>query len=87
VATAIPSGQETIPILDGDEPVHAGFFRLTVPFNTTGQPALSVPCGFDATGLPIGLQLAAAPFKESRLARIAQVYEQAAEHTSRHLML
>jgi aspartyl-tRNA(Asn)/glutamyl-tRNA(Gln) amidotransferase subunit A len=83
-ATAPLIGQMTIGVHDGDEAVHTGLFRLTVPFNTTGQPALSVPCGFDAAGLPIGLQLAGAPSAESTLARIAGVYERAAGWINRH---
>jgi aspartyl-tRNA(Asn)/glutamyl-tRNA(Gln) amidotransferase subunit A len=78
VATATPVDQTTITLPDGEEPVHAGFTRLTMPFNTTGQPALSVPCGFDGTGLPIGLQLVGAPRADANLCRIGRLYEQAA---------
>ena len=77
-ATATEVGQTTIVVPDGEDPVHGGFFRLTVPFNATGQPALSVPCGFDAAGLPIGMQLVGVPWGEVSLARIGQAYEQAA---------
>ncbi len=45
MATATPVGQTTIALPDGEEPVHAGFTHLTMPFNTTGQPALSFPVG------------------------------------------
>ena len=47
----------------------------TSPFNLTGLPALSVPCGFTKSGLPIGLQLAAGPWKEALLLRAARAYE------------
>jgi aspartyl-tRNA(Asn)/glutamyl-tRNA(Gln) amidotransferase subunit A len=67
----------TIAFPDGDEPVHAGFTRLTMPFNTTGQPALSVPCGFDAAGLPIGLQIVGAPGDDVVLCGIGQTYAEA----------
>lgn len=50
-------------------------WRLTYPFNLTGMPAISVPCGFDRHDLPIGLQLAAAPFDEVILLRVAHAYE------------
>lgn len=49
--------------------------RFTAPFNYLGVPALSMPAGFDAQGLPIGMQLVAAPFGESRLLQFAAVHE------------
>ena len=51
------------------------------PFNLTGLPAMSVPCGFTSTGLPIGLQIAAKPFDEATVLRVAHAYEQ---HTDWH---
>ena len=53
--------------------------RFTYPFNLSGFPAMSLPCGFDRHGLPIGLQLAAAPWREGLLLRIAHQYQQATE--------
>ncbi len=50
----------------------------TIPFNVTGAPAISVPCGFSAQGLPIGLQIAAPHFEEPLLLQVAHAYEQAA---------
>ena len=50
----------------------------TIPFNVTGAPAVSVPCGFSAQGLPIGLQIAAPHFEEPLLLQVAHAYEQAA---------
>jgi aspartyl-tRNA(Asn)/glutamyl-tRNA(Gln) amidotransferase subunit A len=47
----------------------------TRPFNLTGHPAISVPCGFDDSGLPIGLQLVSRPFEEATLLRAAYAYE------------
>ena len=52
---------------------------FTVGCNLAGLAGLSMPCGFDAEGLPIGCQLLAAPFQESTLLRIARAYER--EHT------
>jgi aspartyl-tRNA(Asn)/glutamyl-tRNA(Gln) amidotransferase subunit A len=49
----------------------------TAPFNLTGLPAVSIPCGFTAAGLPIGLQLAAGPWRERLLLRVARAYERA----------
>lgn len=53
-------------------------------YDMTGQPAISIPCGFDDAGLPIGLQLAARPFAESTLLRAAHAYERATDWTTRH---
>ncbi len=50
----------------------------TLPANMAGVPGISVPCGF-ADGLPIGLQMMAAPFAEATLFRAAYAYEQATE--------
>ena len=50
----------------------------TVPVNIAGLPALSVPCGFDAAGLPIGMQLIGRRFDEARLLAAAWRYEQEA---------
>ena len=45
----------------------------------TGQPAISIPCGFTGDGLPIGLQLMAGWFEEPTLLQVAHAYEQATE--------
>ena len=58
--------------------------RLTAPGNSTGLPAITVPCGFTGGGLPIGLQLMGRPFDEARLLAAAHAYEQATPwHTRR----
>lgn len=48
----------------------------TYPGNATGLPAITVPCGFTASGLPIGLQLMGRPFEEALLFQAARAYEQ-----------
>ncbi|PKL75926.1 MAG: Asp-tRNA(Asn)/Glu-tRNA(Gln) amidotransferase GatCAB subunit A [Candidatus Melainabacteria bacterium HGW-Melainabacteria-1] len=52
---------------------------LTVAANLTGIPAMSLPCGFDHSGLPIGLQLMGKPLSEARLYQLAHAYEQACD--------
>jgi aspartyl-tRNA(Asn)/glutamyl-tRNA(Gln) amidotransferase subunit A len=58
----------------------AVFTGLTRPFNTLGVPALSLPCGFDGNGAPIGLQLVGRPFDEAMLYRIGHTYQGATDH-------
>lgn len=53
--------------------------RLTAPFNLTGLPALSVPCGATPGGLPLGLQLVGQPFGEAPLLAAGHAYQQATE--------
>jgi len=50
-----------------------------IPFNVTGFPSMSVPCGFSAAGIPIGMQLASGPFQEELIFRVAHAYEQATD--------
>ncbi|GIW42911.1 MAG: glutamyl-tRNA(Gln) amidotransferase subunit A [Candidatus Binatia bacterium] len=57
---------------------------FTIPANLAGLPAISLPCGFDELGLPIGLQLVGRPFREDELLAAAYAYEQGHEWTSRH---
>jgi aspartyl-tRNA(Asn)/glutamyl-tRNA(Gln) amidotransferase subunit A len=53
--------------------------NFTNPFNLTGLPAISVPCGFTSGNLPVGLQIAARPFEEATCFCVAYAYEQATE--------
>jgi aspartyl-tRNA(Asn)/glutamyl-tRNA(Gln) amidotransferase subunit A len=53
--------------------------RFTAPFNLTGLPALSVPCGFTKEGLPIGLQVVSGPWQEAKVLRAGHAFEQATE--------
>ena len=58
--------------------------RTPAPFNLYGIPAISVPCGFTSTGLPVGLMIAGPRFSEGRVLALAQAYERATEwHTKR----
>ena len=52
---------------------------FTVPANLAGLPALSLPCGFDRTGLPIGMQIIGRPFEEAAVLRLGHAFEQATD--------
>ena len=53
-----------------------GWIPFTYPFNMTGQPAASVPCGFTKDGLPIGLQIVGRRFDDATVLRAAACFEQ-----------
>jgi aspartyl-tRNA(Asn)/glutamyl-tRNA(Gln) amidotransferase subunit A len=61
--------------------------RFTAPFNLSGLPALSVPCGFTTEGLPIGLQIVSGPWQEVKVLRAGQAFEQATEWHKRKPIL
>lgn len=69
------TGQATIRIGAKDVSVLDASWRNTFPYNLTGLPAITVPCGFSRTGLPIGLQIAGKPFDEETVLRVAHAYE------------
>lgn len=50
----------------------------TIPFNVTGLPSMSIPCGFTARGLPIGMQIVSAPFQEEVVFQVAHAFERKA---------
>lgn len=54
-------------------------FQNTSPFNIFGLPAITIPCGFTNSGLPIGLQISGAPFAESTVLMLAHAYERETE--------
>jgi aspartyl-tRNA(Asn)/glutamyl-tRNA(Gln) amidotransferase subunit A len=53
------------------------WYPYTIPFNATGHPALSIPCGYDADGLPVALQLVGRIGADGQLLRIGALLEQA----------
>jgi aspartyl-tRNA(Asn)/glutamyl-tRNA(Gln) amidotransferase subunit A len=55
----------------------------TISANLAGLPGISIPAGFSSSGLPIGLQLQAPPFEETRLLQVARMFERATEHHAR----
>ena len=77
-------GQANVELDGKTRPINPVFIRLACPFNLTGLPAISVPCGFGPNALPIGLQIAAAPLAENVVLRVAAAFESATEwHTRR----
>ena len=75
--TRVPTLAETD--IDADPANWSRFMAVsanTRPFNYLGLPTISVPCGFDDRGLPVGLQLAGRPFAEATVLRAADAYQQ-----------
>jgi aspartyl-tRNA(Asn)/glutamyl-tRNA(Gln) amidotransferase subunit A len=72
--TTMPISELTMPGPSG-EAAMTSLLRFTPVANLTGQPALSAPCGFASSGLPIGYQIIGRPFEESTLFRLARAYE------------
>jgi aspartyl-tRNA(Asn)/glutamyl-tRNA(Gln) amidotransferase subunit A len=73
--TAPLIGQGTVSFGKTTEPVTSALTRLTRIYNLVGIPSLSVCCGFSASGMPIGLQIASKPFSEEKVLKVAHVYE------------
>ncbi len=71
-----PSPIEPIDASQALDPIRT---RNCAPFDLSGLPAITVPCGFSTSGLPIGLQIVGAPFAESTVLALAHAYEQATE--------
>ena len=89
-ALVFPTSGKTAQPVGDDPPVTSKEtssrlpFLLTRLFNVASCPAMSVPCGFDDNGMPVGLQIGGKPFSEETLFRIGHAYEQATQwHTMR----
>lgn len=73
--TAFRLGEKT------DDPLNMYLSDVfTISANLAGLPGISLPCGFDKSGLPIGLQLLGRAFEESAVLEAAHAYEQATDH-------
>jgi aspartyl-tRNA(Asn)/glutamyl-tRNA(Gln) amidotransferase subunit A len=72
---APPVGASTVPINDGTIDVLQATTANTREWNLLGIPAMSVPCGLTAGGLPIALQVVAPAFAESTMLRVARTHE------------
>lgn len=79
-ATPAPAPRigQTATMLGGErEDVRLAATRLVRSFNVLGLPSVSLPCGFTADGLPVGLQIVGPPFREARVLRTAAAVEEA----------
>lgn len=85
--TALPIDQDLFGTIEIDgqtfPEVRPNWFPWTMPFNLTGHPAISLPCGFGKSGLPIGIQLVGRFKRETELLRLSSLLEAAQELTSR----
>ena len=80
--TAPPILPDVTTAGESDLTVQDELMRFVVPFNLTGHPALSVPCGYDPQGLPVGLQLVGRPWEEALLLRVGAALEAKVARTS-----
>jgi aspartyl-tRNA(Asn)/glutamyl-tRNA(Gln) amidotransferase subunit A len=76
--TAFPAGQDHPGQIAGTSTTYLGWTKFTYPFNVTGQPAATVPCGFDSGGLPIGLQIVGRYRDDVTVLRAAAAFERLA---------
>ena len=88
-ALLCPSWPEPAPLIAPDESeaenIGGGHrLKFTAPYNFSGHPTLSVPCGFNADGLPLSLQLVGRRLSEGVLLRLGHAYEQATDWHNRH---
>ena len=82
----LPTTPVTAPPIEGTDSLEqaAVLNRFTSPFNLAGLPALTVPCGFTQSGLPIGLQIVARAWGDAKTLNAGYAFEQATEwHTRR----
>ena len=81
---APPIGEQTAPIGGKPESVLQLLSSLTRPYNLAGMPAISVCCGFTASGLPVGLQIAGRRFDDMTLLRMAHGYQRVTQWHTNH---
>ena len=80
----LPTTPIPAPVLEGENAIERArqLTRFTSPFNLTGLPALTVPCGFTKDGLPIGLQIVSRAWNEAGVLRTGYAFQQATDwHT------
>jgi aspartyl-tRNA(Asn)/glutamyl-tRNA(Gln) amidotransferase subunit A len=81
----LPTTPISAPVLEGENAVERArqLTRFTAPFNLTGLPALTVPCGFTKDGLPIGLQFVSRAWNETGVLRAGFAFQQATDWHNR----
>jgi aspartyl-tRNA(Asn)/glutamyl-tRNA(Gln) amidotransferase subunit A len=72
---------------DGPSDIRSALIRLTRPFNFSGHPTCSVPCGFSGGGLPIGMQIVGRPFDEATVLRVGDAYQRLTDWHARRPVL
>ena len=82
----LPTTPIPAPTIEGTGAIEAArqLTRFTSPFNLTGLPALTLPCGFTNTGLPIGLQIVSKAWAERKVLQAGFAYEQATDWHNSH---
>jgi len=85
VAPAVDAREVTLG--DGPSDVRSALIRFTRPFNLSGHPACSLPCGFTPAGLPVGLQLVGRPFDEATVLRVADAFQHLTDFHARRPVL
>ncbi len=85
--TAPPAKELRVQFLGQEMHAQLVLPQFTRPFNMTGAPAITVPCGFTGSGLPIGLQLAGRHMDEATVLRVAHAYEAATPWMERRPLL
>jgi aspartyl-tRNA(Asn)/glutamyl-tRNA(Gln) amidotransferase subunit A len=89
IAPTVPIAATEVGVREVDvngrrEAVRPSLIRYTRPFNASGHPAASVPCGFTADGLPIAMQVIGRSFDEATVLRVADAYQRVTDwHTRR----
>ena len=85
----LPTTPIPAPPFEGEDAVERArqLTRFTAPFNLTGLPALTVPCGFTKDGLPIGLQIVSRAWNEAGALRTGYAFQQATDWHTRKCLL
>ncbi len=82
----MPSTPISAPLIEGNDAVEQArrLTRFTSPFNLTGLPALSIPCGYTNGDLPIGLQIISRAWNEAAVLQAGRAYERESDWGMRH---
>jgi aspartyl-tRNA(Asn)/glutamyl-tRNA(Gln) amidotransferase subunit A len=84
----VPHIGDTVATINGqNEDLLLAMIRLLAPFNFTGLPAVSLCCGYDSDGMPIGLQIVGKPYQDAQVLRVAHAYQTSTQWLDRVLAL